>query len=73
MSQPVSLEDRVVQLEELFSHQQHFVEQLNQVTQDLRADVETLQAQVGALTKQLKILSQEQSPVDDRPEKPPHY
>lgn len=73
MSQESPLRERVVQLEELLSHHQRLVEQLNQVTLTLQSDVEALQAQANALTRQIEVLTHDQSPVDDRPEKPPHY
>jgi uncharacterized coiled-coil protein SlyX len=68
-----SLEQRVTQLEELFTYHQHLVQQLNEVAVELRADLETLSKRVATQQKQIEWLTQNNSPVDDREEKPPHY
>ena len=70
---PQSLEQRLTQLEELFSHQQHLVQQLDQVTVQLRADLVALDKRVADQQTQLEWLTQNNSPIDDREEKPPHY
>ncbi len=72
MSEP-SLEQRLVQLEELFTHQQHLVQQLNDVTIRLRTDLDELNTRMSAHEKQINWLNQNSSIVDDHEEKPPHY
>jgi len=68
-----TLEQRLTQLEELFTHHQHLVQQLDEVTVQLRADLVTLDKRVSSQQKQLEWLTQNSSPIDDREEKPPHY
>lgn len=68
-----SLEQRLTQLEELLTHHQHLVQQLNEATVQLRADIVALNKRVAGQQKQLEWLTQNSSPVDDREEKPPHY
>jgi uncharacterized coiled-coil protein SlyX len=72
MSDSVGLERRVRQLEELVSHQQHLLEQLNQVIVDLRGDLEGLNRQF--IYRLLDLQSQlGRREAEDPDEKPPHY
>ena len=69
-----ALESRLVQLEELFSHQQHLVQQLNDEVVSLRATLDRLQNQAVAHEERLKWLVENRLTLDDLPnEKPPHY
>jgi uncharacterized coiled-coil protein SlyX len=72
VSEP-SLEQRILQLEELFMHQQNLVQQLNEVAIELRNDVDSLSKQLKTHGKQLGWLNQNTSVIEDREEKPPHY
>ncbi len=68
------LQDRVTQLEESFSHQEHLVEQLNQVVIQLRADLERLESENNEQRRQVKWLAENNSIIEDRTdEQPPHY
>ena len=67
------LAKRITRLEELFAHHQHLVQQLNEVTVQLRADLAVLDKRAMAQQKQVDWLTQNSSQVDDREEKPPHY
>lgn len=68
------LQDRVTQLEELFSHQQHLVQQLNEEVVNLRAVIDRLEYRHGVQEDRLKWLIDNRLTLDDIPnEKPPHY
>ena len=68
------LEERLVRLEELFSHHQHMVQQLNEVIVQLRAEVEGLEARSARQEARLQSVAEKQASLDDQPdEKPPHY
>ena len=73
MSDEPSLEQRVIQIEELLSHHEHVIQQLNEVVLQLRADHDSLTAKllqrIDRLEAQLVNLS---TPYDPN-EKPPHY
>lgn len=67
-------QERVVRLEELFSHHQHMVQQLNDVIVQLRAEVENLKARSARQEARLQLVADKQASLDDQPdEKPPHY
>ena len=73
MTEEQRLRERVIQIEELLSHQEHVIQQLNEVVLKLRTDYESLSAKLqdrmGRLEGQVDNLS---SPYDPN-EKPPHY
>lgn len=74
MPEESSLQDRVVRLEELFSHHQHTVQQLNDVILRLRDEVESLTRRVDGHESRLQLLSEKQAALEEQPdEKPPHY
>ena len=74
MPQQPSPQDRVVRLEELFSHHQHMVQQLNEVIVQLRSEVENLKARSARQEARLQQVADKQASLDDQPdEKPPHY
>lgn len=76
MSDFERLQQRVLQLEELFSHHQLQVEQLNDVILELRGAVEKLETQVTIQQRRLEALqAREANPESDDPadHKPPHY
>ena len=68
------LEKRVIQLEELYSHQQHLVQQLDEELVKLRSVIEKLEYRHVVQEDRLKWLIDNRLPLDDIPnEKPPHY
>ena len=67
-----SAQNRVAKLEELLMHQQHTIEQLNEIVIQLRGDLEKLQQKIDK--QELTINEMETRFGDDLPhEKPPHY
>ncbi|MCA9122784.1 MAG: SlyX family protein [Planctomycetaceae bacterium] len=69
-----SLRLRVVQLEELFSHQEHLVHQLNEAVVDLRRELAVVDAKCREQEGRLRSLSESQEAFrDPLDEKPPHY
>ncbi len=76
MSDVDALVNRVVQLEELFSHHQHHVQQLNEVIVQLRGELDSLQIKYANQQSRLESLQESQAlaeTVDLADEKPPHY
>ena len=68
------LEKRVIQLEELYSHQQHLVQQLDEELVKLRSVIEKLEYRHVFQEDRLKWLIDNRLTLDDIPnEKPPHY
>lgn len=68
------LEKRVIQLEELYSHQQHLVQQLDEELVKLRSVIEKLEYRHVVQEDRLKWLIDNRLTLDDIPnEKPPHY
>jgi uncharacterized coiled-coil protein SlyX len=64
------LEARVTELEIQLTHQQRFVEELNQEMVSARLEVDSLRRKVEQLEQLLKALSEPDAPAN---EKPPHY
>ena len=67
---------RVIQLEELFSHQQHHVQQLNDVIIQLRGELDSLQTKYTQQQSRLEAIQESQAAAereDLADEKPPHY
>ena len=68
------LEKRVIQLEELYSHQQHLVQHLDEELVKLRSVIEKLEYRHVVQEDRLKWLIDNRLTLDDIPnEKPPHY
>ncbi len=70
------LAQRVVQLEELFSHHQHHVQQLNDVIVQMRGELDAMQIKLDRQENRLAALQESQPPaegIDLADEKPPHY
>ena len=68
------LEKRVIQLEEIYSHQQHLVQQLDEELVKLRSVIEKLEYRHVVQEDRLKWLIDNRLTLDDIPnEKPPHY
>jgi uncharacterized coiled-coil protein SlyX len=71
-----TLQNRVVQLEELFSHHQHHVQQLNEVIVKVRDELDALKAKCAIQQSRLDSLSDSRSFAEDEDpadQKPPHY
>ena len=64
---------RVIQLEELVSHQEHLLHQLSSVVSELRRECEGLKERLGERCDRLESLIENQSEGDLPDEKPPHY
>ena len=73
MSEPRSLQDRVLQLELLVSHQEHLLQQLNEVVVQLRADTDDLRIRIRDRLQRLESLIERQAATPDPDERPPHY
>ncbi|HJN09840.1 MAG TPA: SlyX family protein [Pirellulaceae bacterium] len=76
MSDVDALLRRVVQLEELFSHHQHHVQQLNEVIVQLRGDLDALQIKYANQQSRLESLQERQAVAESEDladQKPPHY
>ncbi len=73
MSEEQHLRDRVRQLEELLSHQQHVIQQLNEVVLQLRDDHDRLTSKLGHRLDRLEVQIEDQASSYDPNEKPPHY
>lgn len=73
MSDEQRLRDRVIQIEELLSHQEHLIQQLNEVVLQLRRDQDRLRAQFQERIDRLEGQLDSQSSPYDPNEKPPHY
>ena len=68
------LNDRVIALEELLTHQQHLIQQLNDVVIELRGQLDGLASKQNEHEQRLKTLMESYSQIEDDPnEKPPHY
>ena len=73
MSDLKTLQQRITQLEELIAHQDHRVDQLNEVVVGLRAESDRMQGTLARRIDQLESqLDGQASPMDPN-EKPPHY
>ena len=68
-----SLEERVVQLEELVSHQERLVDEINGVLVALRAEHDQLKKTVDMQLRSLESKLEAQGNPFDPNEKPPHY
>ena len=74
MSETEPLQRRILQLEELFSHQEHLVHQLNEAVIELRNELARVEAKCNEQEGRIRSLAEQQvtarNPID---EKPPHY
>ena len=68
-----TLEDRVLQLEELVSHQERLLEELNGVLIDIRNEHESLRKTVSVQVREIEAKLEGESNSFDPNEKPPHY
>ena len=66
-------EDRVTQLEMLFSEQEYTVETLNTIVTEQARTIELLSAQLQALKDQLQEIKHQVPGSSAGDEKPPHY
>ena len=65
--------DRIAKLEEVLTHQQLLVEQLNEIVIELRTNVERLQSRIERQQLQIKHLESRSRDDEIPDEKPPHY
>ena len=73
MSDLENLQKRVTQLEEISSHQEHLIQQLNQVIMELRMEHDQYRARTKLQLEQLESQIDSRSVELDPDEKPPHY
>ena len=68
----MDLHERMTRVEEQLMHQQHFVQQLNEVIIELRTELDAATKKLQKSDEQIEWLLQKQE--DGLPnEKPPHY
>ena len=65
--------DRVIKLEELMTHQQHTLQQLDEVVRNTNLGMEELRRSLRAELDRLKWQFDNRSGEDLPHEKPPHY
>ena len=70
---PTKLEQRLQKLEEVATHQEHLLQQLNDVVVQLRGEHELLQARFHRQLSRLETLIESQASPLDPNERPPHY
>tara|TARA_B100001123_G_C14515587_1_gene712149 strand:+ start:92 stop:313 length:222 start_codon:yes stop_codon:yes gene_type:complete len=68
-----SLQDQVIQLEELVTHQEHLIQQLNEVLLQVRSDCDRMKISFQEKIDRLESLVEQQMSDYDPDEKPPHY
>lgn len=74
MSESESTHSRLNKLEEVFTHHQVMLDDLNEVIIELRSQLDRLQTQRQAMEATVQWLVQHQQASPDLPhEKPPHY
>ncbi len=72
-SRDALLVDRMLRLEELVSHQQHLLDQLNQVAIGLQAQLDRQQREHQASLQRLREELEKATDGEVPIEKPPHY
>ena len=73
-SSPAELHQRLVQLEEWFTHEERKVQQLNQVILELHSHIDGLQKRMASLEHRLQWVAENSPANENLPhEKPPHY
>ena len=74
MSESETAHSRLNKLEEIFTHHQVMLDDLNEVIITLRGELDRLQTQQQAMQATVESLVQHQQQAPDLPhEKPPHY
>ncbi len=73
MANPKSPELRIQRLEEQLAHEQHTVQQLNEVVTNLHLDFKRLAEKFDELQTRLTDLAAKQESGPPPVEKPPHY
>lgn len=74
MPDPESLQRRIMQLEELFSHHEHLVHQLNDAVVQLRKELAVVEAKCKEQEGRIRALGESHETLrDPLDEKPPHY
>lgn len=67
------LEEKIIQLEIRIAHQDHLLEELNQVIYEQQKLLDKLYLNVANLNNQLKQSELNRNPKTIAEEKPPHY
>lgn len=73
MNDIAALSERLMRLEELFSHHQHLLQQLNEELIKLRIDYDSHKSRFQDRIHDLESRIDESGPQPDPNEKPPHY
>lgn len=74
MSDVEQLQNRLIHLEEIFSHQENIVQQLNDSVIQLRTELARLETRFNDQEGRIRSLAEHQETVrDPLDEKPPHY
>ena len=73
MSDTFEMRERIIRLEQLFTHQDHLLAQLHEELLQLRSEYDRFTAQFEARIGRLESLAQHGLPDFDPDEKPPHY
>ena len=67
-------QQNLIRVEELLSHQQHLLNELNEVVTSVRQEVDSRDTRIHAIENTVKRLVELQQAAEDLPdEKPPHY
>lgn len=66
-------EERVIEIETKLAHQEHTVQQLNDVVTEQGARIGQLEDLCRALVERLQSLSSNLPAASDQDERPPHY
>ena len=67
------LQKRIVHLEEIYTHQQQYINQLNDALVEFRREFDQLKRTVELQRSQIEWLTENQSQDGPANEKPPHY
>ena len=73
MSDLKTLEDRLTRIEELVSHQDYQVQQLNDAVLRMQTDFDGVKARLQEQIEKLESRVDERALTQDPNEKPPHY
>lgn len=73
MSDVEGLATRIVQLEELFSHQERSLQQLSEAVSQMRTEIDAAAAKSQESIARLEAEIENQATPHDPNERPPHY
>lgn len=73
-SEPDPSQENLIRVEELLSHQQHLLNELNEVVTSVRQEVDSRDTRIHTIENTVKRLVEFQQAAEDLPdERPPHY